>query len=45
MKNPSKLKEVLTFHACEGKMIAADLKDHEYLQTVSERELRIDAKS
>jgi uncharacterized surface protein with fasciclin (FAS1) repeats len=45
MKDPAKLKEVLTFHACEGKMLAADLKDHEYLQAVSEGELRIDAKS
>ena len=45
MKDPVKLKEVLMFHVCEGKMMAADLKEHEYLQALSGGELRIDAKS
>jgi uncharacterized surface protein with fasciclin (FAS1) repeats len=44
MKDPVKLKEVLTFHVCEGKMMAADLVQHEYLQALSGGELRIDAK-
>jgi len=45
MKDPMKLKEVLTFHVCEGKMMAADLAKHEYLQALSGGELRIDAKT
>jgi uncharacterized surface protein with fasciclin (FAS1) repeats len=45
MKDPMKLKEVLTFHVCEGKMMAEDLKEHEYLQALNGGELRIDAKS
>jgi uncharacterized surface protein with fasciclin (FAS1) repeats len=45
MKDPVKLKEILTFHVVEGKMLGADLKDHEYLQTLSGGELRIDSKS
>jgi uncharacterized surface protein with fasciclin (FAS1) repeats len=45
MKDPMKLKDVLTFHVVEGKMLAADLKDHEYLQALNGGELRIDAKS
>ena len=45
MKDPMKLKEVLMFHVCEGKMMAADLKDHEYLQALNGGELKIDAKS
>ncbi|MCW4030557.1 MAG: fasciclin domain-containing protein [Candidatus Bathyarchaeota archaeon] len=44
LKNKEKLKEVLTFHVVEGKMMAADLAQHEYLQAVSGGELRIDAK-
>lgn len=44
MNDPAKLKEVLTLHVCEGRMLAADLKDHEYLQALSGGELRIDAK-
>ncbi len=44
LKDPAKLKEVLTFHVAEGKMMAADLMQHEYLQAVSGGELRIDAK-
>jgi len=45
MKDIAKLKEVLTFHVCEGKMMAADLAQHEYLQALSGGELRIDAKT
>ena len=45
MKDTAKLKEVLTFHVCEGKMMAADLAKHEYLQALSGGELRIDAKT
>jgi uncharacterized surface protein with fasciclin (FAS1) repeats len=44
LKNPMKLKEILTFHVVEGKLMAADLAQHEYLQAVSGGELRIDAK-
>ena len=45
LKDSMKLKEVLTLHVVEGKMLAADLKDHEYLQALSGGELRIDSKS
>ncbi len=45
MKDPMKLKDVLTFHVVEGKMMASDLKEHEYLQALNGGELRIDAKS
>ena len=45
MSDPMKLKDVLTFHVVEGKMMAADLKEHEYLQALNGGELRIDAKS
>jgi uncharacterized surface protein with fasciclin (FAS1) repeats len=44
LKDQAKLKEVLTFHVAEGKIMAADLMQHEYLQAVSGGELRIDAK-
>ena len=44
MKDPMKLKEVLTYHVVEGKMMAADLMQHEYLQALSGGELKIDAK-
>jgi uncharacterized surface protein with fasciclin (FAS1) repeats len=44
MKDPMKLKEVLTFHVVEGKLMASDLAQHEYLQAVSGGELRIDNK-
>jgi uncharacterized surface protein with fasciclin (FAS1) repeats len=44
LKNTAKLKEILTFHVVEGKLMAADLAQHEYLQAVSGGELRIDAK-
>jgi len=45
MKDTAKLKEVLMFHVVEGKMMAVDLKEHEYLQALNGGELRIDAKS
>ncbi len=45
MKDSMKLKDVLMFHVVEGKMMAADLKEHEYLQALNGGELRIDAKS
>jgi uncharacterized surface protein with fasciclin (FAS1) repeats len=45
MKDPMKLKDVLTFHVCEGKMMAEDLmQQHEYLQALNGGELRIDSK-
>ena len=44
LKDTAKVKEVLTFHVVEGKLMAADLAEHEYLQAVSGGELRIDAK-
>ncbi len=45
MKDPMKLKDVLTFHVVEGKMMTADLKEHEYLKALNGGELKIDAKS
>ena len=45
IKDTMKLKEVLTFHVVEGKLMASDLKEHEYLQALSGGELRIDAKN
>jgi uncharacterized surface protein with fasciclin (FAS1) repeats len=45
MKNPMKLRDVLTFHVIEGKMMTEDLKEHEYLQALNGGELRIDSKS
>ena len=45
MKDPMKLKDILSFHVVEGKLLAADLAQHEYLQAVNGGELRIDAKS
>jgi len=44
MKDTAKLKDILMFHVCEGKMMAADLMQHEYLQALNGGELRIDAK-
>jgi uncharacterized surface protein with fasciclin (FAS1) repeats len=44
MKDPAKLKEILTLHVVEGKMMASDLAQHEYLKALSGGELRIDAK-
>ena len=45
IKDPVILKEVLTFHVVEGKLMASDLAQHEYLQALSGGELRIDAKT
>ena len=45
MKDTMKLKAVLTLHVVEGKYMAADLAQHEYLQAISGGELRIDAKT
>lgn len=44
LKDPAKLKDVLTFHVVSGKMMSADLAQHEYLQALNGGELRIDAK-
>lgn len=44
LKDPAKLKSILTFHVVEGKLMASDLAQHEYLQAVSGGELKIDAK-
>ena len=44
LKDTAKVKEVLTFHVVEGKLMAADLAEHEYLQAVSGGELKIDSK-
>ncbi len=44
MKDPQKLRAILTFHVVEGRMMAADLAQHEYLQALSGGELRIDNK-
>ena len=44
LKDQVKLKDVLTFHVAEGKMMAADLSQHEYLQALNGGELRIDTK-
>jgi uncharacterized surface protein with fasciclin (FAS1) repeats len=42
LKDTAKLKSILTFHVVEGRMMASDLAQHEYLTTVSGGELRID---
>ena len=44
LKDTAKLKSILTLHVAEGKLMAADLAQHEYLQALSGGELRIDAK-
>jgi uncharacterized surface protein with fasciclin (FAS1) repeats len=44
LSDAAKLKEVLTFHVVEGKMMASDIAQHEYLQAVSGGELKIDNK-
>jgi uncharacterized surface protein with fasciclin (FAS1) repeats len=43
LKDKTQLKNVLTFHVTEGKMMAADLEKHTYLQALNGGELRIDA--
>ncbi|MCW4025409.1 MAG: fasciclin domain-containing protein [Candidatus Bathyarchaeota archaeon] len=44
LKDTAQLKNVLTFHVAEGKMMASDLEKHTYLQALNGGELRIDAK-
>jgi len=44
MKDTAKLKDVLMYHVVSGKMMAADLAQHEYLQALNGGELQIDAK-
>jgi len=44
LKDTAKLKDILMFHVVDGKMMAADLAQHEYLQALNGGELRIDAK-
>ena len=44
LKDTAKLKAVLTFHVVDGKLMAKDLAEHEYLQALSGGELRIDNK-
>ncbi len=43
LSDTTKLKDVLMFHVTEGRMLAEDLAQHEYLQALSGGELRIDA--
>ena len=45
LKDTMKLKDILTFHVVEGKMMAADLAQHEYLKALNGGELKIDAKT
>jgi uncharacterized surface protein with fasciclin (FAS1) repeats len=42
LSDTAKLRSILTYHVVEGKMMASDLAQHEYLQSVSGGELRID---
>ena len=42
LKDTAKLKSILTLHVVEGKLMAADLAEHKYLQALSGGELRID---
>jgi uncharacterized surface protein with fasciclin (FAS1) repeats len=44
LKDVPKLKNILMYHVTEGKMLAADLDKHEYLQALNGGELRIDNK-
>jgi uncharacterized surface protein with fasciclin (FAS1) repeats len=44
LKDTTKLKSILTFHVVEGKLMASDLAEHEYLQALNGGELRIDNK-
>ena len=43
LKDIPKLKSILTFHVVDGKLMASDLAQHEYLQALQGGELRIDA--
>lgn len=44
LKDIPRLKNILMYHVAEGKMMAADLDKHEYLQALNGGELRIDNK-
>ncbi len=44
LKDIPKLKNILMYHVTEGKMMAADLDKHEYLQALNGGELKIDNK-
>ena len=44
LKDTAKLKDLLMFHVVDGKLMAADLAKHQYLQALNSGELRIDAK-
>ncbi|MGD0644059.1 MAG: fasciclin domain-containing protein [Candidatus Bathyarchaeia archaeon] len=43
LKDIPKLKTILTFHVVEGKLMASDLAQHEYLQALQGGELKIDS--
>jgi len=43
LKDIPNLKTILTFHVVEGKMMASDLAQHEYLQSIQGGELKIDS--
>jgi uncharacterized surface protein with fasciclin (FAS1) repeats len=43
LKDTAQLKNVLTFHVAEGKMMASDLEKHTYVQALNGGELKIDA--
>ena len=44
LKDTAKLRDILKFHVVEGKLMTADLAQHEYLQALNGGELRIDNK-
>ncbi|MGD6851210.1 MAG: fasciclin domain-containing protein [Candidatus Bathyarchaeia archaeon] len=44
LKDTAKLKDILTFHVVEGKLMTSDLAQHEYLQALNGGELHIDNK-
>lgn len=44
LKDTAKLKDILTFHVVDGKLMASDIAEHEYLQALNGGELRIDNK-
>ena len=43
LKDIPKLKSILTFHVVDGKLMASDLAQHEYLKALQGGELRIDS--
>ena len=42
LKDIPRLKSILTYHVCEGKMMSSDLAEHKQLLSVSGQELKID---